>query len=58
MIVDSITSHDTLSFTDRFFDYNQILINSIDQHKIAFNTPWGNFCWKVMPFGIKNARAT
>lgn len=25
-----------------------------DQHKITFTTPWGTFCYKVLPFGLKN----
>ena len=58
MIVDSIASHDTLSFMDGFSRYNPILINPIDQYKTAFTTPWGNFCWKVIPFKLKNAGAT
>lgn len=44
MIIDNIASHDVLSFIDRFFGHNQILINLTDQHKITFTTPWGNFC--------------
>ena len=58
MIVDSIASHNMLSFMDGSFGYNQILINLVDQHKTTFTTPWGNFCWKVMPFGLTNAGAT
>ncbi|KAG5226363.1 RNA-directed DNA polymerase (Reverse transcriptase), Ribonuclease [Salix suchowensis] len=29
-----------------------------DKEKITFVTPWGTFCYKVMPFGLKNAGAT
>ena len=41
-----------------FSKYNQIQIKSEDQHKISFICPWGNFTYKKMPFGLKNARAT
>ena len=33
-------------------------MNPTDQEKIAFITPKGIFCYKVMPFGLKNAGAT
>ncbi|XP_028079641.1 uncharacterized protein LOC114281391 [Camellia sinensis] len=29
-----------------------------DQEKMAFLTPRGTYCYKVMPFGLKNVRAT
>ncbi|KAH9291415.1 hypothetical protein KI387_043399, partial [Taxus chinensis] len=38
--------------------YNQIKIAEEDQHKTTFTTPWGTFCYQVMPFGLKNAEAT
>ena len=31
---------------------------SEDREKTAFVTMWGTFCYKVMPFGLKNAGAT
>ncbi|GLJ11025.1 hypothetical protein SUGI_0140700 [Cryptomeria japonica] len=58
MIVDSTARHALLSFMDGFSGYNQIYINPQDQFKIAFSTPWGTFCWIMMPFGLKNAGAT
>ena len=58
MIIDSLAGYEMLSFMDGFSGYNQIKIKESDQHKIAFRTPWGNFCYKVMPFGLKNAGAT
>lgn len=56
MIVDSIAGHDILSFMDGFSSSNQILINPFDQRKTTFTTPWDNFCWKVMPFGLKKCK--
>ena len=47
-----------LSFMDAFSGYNQIKIDEADQEKTSFITSQGFFCYKVMPFGLKNARAT
>ena len=43
---------------DAFSSYNQILIHPYDQEKTTFITEKGIFCYKVMPFGLKNAGAT
>ncbi|XP_016192569.1 uncharacterized protein LOC107633457 [Arachis ipaensis] len=43
---------------DAYSSYNQILTHETDQDKTAFITYNGNFCYKVMPFGLKNASAT
>jgi len=38
--------------------YNQIQMAPKDQEAMAFRTPKGIFCYKVMPFGLKNVGAT
>ncbi|RDY10119.1 Retrovirus-related Pol polyprotein, partial [Mucuna pruriens] len=43
---------------DSFSGYNQILMAEEDREKTTFITFWGTFCYKVMSFGLKNARAT
>ena len=47
-----------MSFLDAFQGYHQIAMNPVDQEKTAFITPKGIFCYRVMPFGLKNAGAT
>ena len=37
---------------------NQIQIQKEDHYKTAFITPWGTFAYRVIPFGLKNYRAT
>ena len=57
-MIDSTTGHEALSFMDCTAGYNQIQMAPEDQEATAFRTPKGIFCYKVMPFGLKNARAT
>ena len=47
-----------LSFMDEFFGCNQILMALENMEKTSFITKWGTYCYRVMPFGLKNARAT
>jgi hypothetical protein len=47
-----------LSFLDAYFGYNQTKLKKEDEKKTAFITPYGVFCYQVMPFGLKNAGAT
>ncbi|WKA04934.1 hypothetical protein VitviT2T_022927 [Vitis vinifera] len=58
MLVDSTTGHSMLSFMDGFSGYNQILMAPDDMEKTSFITEWGTYCYRVMPFGLKNAGAT
>ena len=57
-LVDSIARHELLSFMDAFSGYNQIRMKEEDQEKTSFVTSQGIFCYKVMPFRLKNAGAT
>ena len=43
---------------DAFSDYNQIQMALKDEEKIAFITEKGLYCYKIMPFGLKNAEVT
>jgi hypothetical protein len=43
---------------DAYSGYNQIKLKKEDKEKTAFITPYGVFCYQVMPFGLNNARAT
>jgi hypothetical protein len=38
--------------------YHQIPIKMEDREKTAFNTKYGHYQWKVLPFGLTNAPAT
>ena len=55
-LVDSTAGHQLLSFMDAFLRYNQIKFDEVDQEKTSFITSQGLFCYKVMSFGLKNAR--
>jgi hypothetical protein len=57
-LVDSTAGHERMSFLDAFQGYHQIALREEDQEKTAFITPRGIFCYKVMPFELKNAGAT
>ena len=58
VLVDSTARHQLLSFVDAFSRYNQIRMHEADQEKTSFVTSQGFFCYKVMPFDLKNASAT
>ena len=57
-LMDSTAGHKLLTFMDAFSGYNQIKMAEEDQEKTAFITSQGLYCYKVMPFGLKNAGAT
>ena len=57
-LVDSTAGHRLLCFMDPFSRYNQIRMDEADQEKTSFVTSQGLFCYKVMPFSLKNVGAT
>ena len=57
VLVDSMAQYQLLSFMDAFSSYDQIQMHEDDQEKTSFVTSQGLFCYKVMPFGLKNAGA-
>ena len=57
-LVDATIGHPWMSFLDAFQGYHQISLVLEDQEKSAFVTPIGNYHYKVMPFGLKNAWST
>ena len=56
-LMDSMVGHKLLTFMDAFSGYNQIQMAEEDQEKIAFITSQGLYCYRVMPFGLKNVGA-
>ena len=54
-LVDATYGHPRMSFLDAFQGYHQIALALLDQEKTTFLTPTGNYHYKVMPFGLKNA---
>ena len=57
-LVDATVGHPWMSFLDAFQGYHQIPLATDDKEKTAFVTLVGNYHYKVMPFGLKNAGST
>ena len=57
-LVDATVGHPRMSFLDVFQGYHQIPLALDDQGKTALVTPIGNYHYKVMSFGLKNAKST
>jgi len=57
-LVDNTSGYEFLSFLDAYSGYNQIRMYPPDKDKTAFITDRSNYCYRVMPFGLKNAGAT
>ena len=57
-LVDATICHPQMSFLNAFQGYHQIPLTLEDQEKTAFVFPTGNYHYKVMLFGLKNAGST
>jgi len=57
-LVDGASGHNFLSFLDAYSGYIQISMYDPDISKTTFIINQANYCYKVMPFGLKNAWAT
>ena len=57
-LVDAMVGHPRMSFLDAFQGYHQIPLALDDQEKTSFVTFVGNYHYKMMPFGLKNAGST
>jgi hypothetical protein len=57
-IIDSTAGCERLLFLDANSGYNQIRLKVEDEDKTTFITPHGVYCYMMMPFGLKNAKAT
>lgn len=57
-MVDETAGANLMIFIDAFKGYHQIMMYEQDEEKTTFVTPDGLYYYKVMPFGLKNARAT
>ena len=57
-LVDNTLGCRLLNFLDALSRYNQIRMHPKDEYKTAFMTELSCYCYKVMPFGLKNANTT
>ena len=58
VLVDNTARSALMSLMDGFLGYNQIKMALKEMTKTTFTTEWGIYCYTVMLFGLKNARAT
>lgn len=58
IMIDNTRRYEQMSFMDGLSGYNQIKMDPDDKRHTSFRTPFGTYCYTVMPFGLKNAGAT
>ena len=57
-LVDATVGHELLNFIDVYSGYNQIPMYKLDEEHTSFIADFGLYCYRAMPFDLKNARAT
>ncbi|XP_019054094.1 PREDICTED: uncharacterized protein LOC109114991 [Nelumbo nucifera] len=57
-LVDTTTGHELLSFMDALSGYRQIKMHVEDEEKTLSIMEHGTYCYKVMPFVLKNTGVT
>jgi hypothetical protein len=57
-ILQKVVGASRISLLDGFSGYNQVLAHPDDQEKTMFTTPWENFMYVKIPFGLMNFGAT
>jgi hypothetical protein len=57
-ILQRVVGSQRMSMLDGFLGYNQVAVHPTDQEKTTFTTPWGNFMYSKIPFGLMNVGAT
>ncbi|GKV49619.1 hypothetical protein SLEP1_g56360 [Rubroshorea leprosula] len=57
-LVERAAGHERMSFLDASSGYHQVQLLLDDQDKTAFYAGDAIYCYVMMPFGLKNARAT
>jgi len=56
-MIDATSGHEALSFVNCTTGYNKIQMALEEDNATALRTLKGIFCYKVMPFGLKNTKA-
>jgi hypothetical protein len=57
-VLEKVVGDNRMSMINGFSGYNQIAVHQDDKEKTVFTTPWGNFMYEKMSFGLMNAGET
>jgi hypothetical protein len=57
-LLQTVLGSKNFSLLDGFSGYNQVLVSEEDLLKTTFQTKWGTYTYKCMPFGLINTGVT